>query len=105
VTGYEVRYIIGSRKTSAKVYGKALRNHWGIENALHWQLDVTFGEDDNRVTKRNGAENLALLRRLTLSLLHAHPSELSIATKRFTAALDLESLEEILRGDGILEKR
>jgi predicted transposase YbfD/YdcC len=105
VTSQEVRYFIGSRKASAKVYGKALRNHWGIENSLHWQLDVTFDEDHNRVTKRNGAENLALLRRLTLSLLHAHPAKLSIAKKRFAAALDPAFLEEILQADGILEKR
>jgi predicted transposase YbfD/YdcC len=105
VQSEEARYFIGSRKASAKVYGKALRDHWGIENSLHWQLDVTFDEDHNRVTKRNAAENLGLLRRLTLSLLQAHPAKLSVAKKRFAAALDPEFLEEILRGDGILEKR
>lgn len=100
----ELRYFIGSRKASAKVYGKALRNHWGIENGLHWQLDVNFDEDDNRVSKRQAAENLALVRRLALSLLYAHPAELSIAKKQFAAALDPEFLEEILHADGILEK-
>jgi predicted transposase YbfD/YdcC len=105
VRSEEVRYFIGSRKASARVYGKALRNHWGIENSLHWQLDVTFDEDNNRVSKRNAAENLASLRRLALSLLQAHPAKLSIAKKRFAAALDPDFLEEILRGDGILEKR
>ena len=65
---------------------------------------MTFAEDHNRVTKRNAAENLALLRHLTLSLLQAHPAKLSIAKKRFAAALDPDFLEEILRGDGILEK-
>jgi predicted transposase YbfD/YdcC len=101
----EARYFIGSKKASARFYAAGLRNHWGIENALHWQLDVTFQEDANRVTRRNGAENLALLRRLTLSLLKAHPEKLSIAKKRFAAALAPEFLEEILQGDGILEKR
>jgi predicted transposase YbfD/YdcC len=105
VTSVESRYFIGSRKARAKVYGKALRGHWGIENTLHGQLDVTFDEDDNRVSHRNAAENLALLRRLTLSLLQAHPAKLSIAKKRYAAALDPAFLEEILRGDGILEKR
>jgi predicted transposase YbfD/YdcC len=105
VASVESRYFIGSRKASAKVYGKALRNHWGIENSLHWQLDVTFDEDHNRVSKRNAAENLALLRRLTLSLLQAHPDKRSIAKKRFSAALNPDFLEEILRGDGVLEKR
>jgi predicted transposase YbfD/YdcC len=100
----EARYFIGSKKASAKYYGKGLRNHWGIENNLHWQLDVTFGEDRNRVQKRHGAENLALLRRLTLCLLKANPAQLSIAKKRFAAALDCDFLEEILRGDGNLEK-
>jgi predicted transposase YbfD/YdcC len=101
-TSEEVRYFIGSKEASARTYAKALRNHWGIENSLHWQLDITFDEDDNRVTKRNGAENLALLRRLTLSLLKAHPDKKSIAKKRFAAALDVEFLEEVLSGDGIL---
>jgi predicted transposase YbfD/YdcC len=105
VRGEELRYFIGSREASARVYGEALRNHWGIENCLHWQLDVTFDEDANRVSKRNGAENLALLRRLTLSLLQAHPEKLSIAKKRFAAALDPDFLEEILRGDHVLGKR
>ena len=72
---------------------------------MHWQRDVTFAEDGNRVQKRNAAENLALLRRLTLSLLKAHPSKESMARKRFAAALDPCFLEEILQGDGILEKR
>ena len=98
-------YFIGSKKAAAKTYGKALRNHWGIENSLDWQLDVTFQEDRNRVCKRNAAENLALLPRLTLSLLQAHPAKLSLAKKRFAAALDPDFLEEILRGDGILEKQ
>jgi len=104
ITSEEARYFIGSKKASAKTYGKALRNHWGIENSLHWQLDVNFDEDKNRVTKRNAAENLALLRRLTLSLLHAHPAKLSIAKKRFAAALDPDFLDEILLADGILQK-
>ena len=101
----EVRYFIGSKKAGARYYGKALRNHWGIENQLHWQLDVTFAEDDNRVVNRNGAENLALLRRLTLMLLKAHPSKQSMASKRYAASVNLAFLEEILNADGMLEKQ
>src|SRR6516225_7314562 len=104
-TTTECRFFIGDKRASAKYYACGLRHHWGIENNLHWQLDVNFAEDDNRVQKRNAAENLALLRRLTLSLLKAHPSKDSIAKKRFAAALDPSFLEEILRGDGILEER
>ena len=101
----ESRYFIASKKAGARYYAKALRNHWGIENNLHWQLDVTFAEDSNRVSDRNGAENLALLRRLTLMLLKAHPAKKSMADKRYAASVDLAFLEEVLRGDGMLEKR
>ena len=96
VVSDEAHYFIGSRRASAKVYGTAIRGHWGIENSLHWQLDMTFGEDANRVQRRHGAENLALVRRLALSLLKRHPSKLSVACKRLSAALDTAFLEEIL---------
>jgi predicted transposase YbfD/YdcC len=98
-TSHEVRYFIGSKRTDAKTYGTALRNHWRIENSLHWQLDVSFGEDRNRVSKRHAAENLALVRRLALSLLKQHPDKRSIACKRLCAALDPSFLEEVLHGD------
>lgn len=100
----EVRYFIGSRKAKARTYGQALRNHWGIENTLHWQLDVTFGEDDNRFNKRHGAENLALVRRLALSLLKQHTDKASIACKRLHAALDPAFLQEIIQIDGSSDK-
>jgi predicted transposase YbfD/YdcC len=92
----EVHYFIGSRVMNAKRYGAVLRNHWGIENNLHWQLDVTFDEDSNRVQRRHGAENLALVRRLALGLLKQHPGKGSLACKRLAAALDTDFLEEIL---------
>jgi predicted transposase YbfD/YdcC len=93
----EVGYFIGSRVLSAQAYGEVLRGHWGIENNLHWQLDVTFREDDNRVQRRHGAENLALVRRLALSLVKRHPDQRSVACKRLAAALDTTFLEEILQ--------
>ena len=86
------------------MYGKALRDHWSIENNLHWQLDVSFAEDDNRVSRRQGAENLALLRRLTLTLLKQNPAKESIACKRLRAALEPDFLREILASDGNLDK-
>jgi predicted transposase YbfD/YdcC len=103
-TTNEVCYFIGSRKANAKVYGNALRGHWGIENKLHWSLDVSFGEDKNRVSKRHGAENLAACRRVALSLLKQHPDKKSIACKRIRAALDTVFLTEVLRGDSDLGK-
>ena len=104
-TTTEIRYFIGDKKASAKYYGSGLRHHWGIENNLHWQLDVNFDEDGNRVTKRNGAENLALLRRLTLSLLRAHHPRTASPESGSSRRSGRVFSEEILRGDGILEKR
>jgi predicted transposase YbfD/YdcC len=100
----EVRYFIGSRVMSAKQYGEALRGHWGIENNLHWQLDITFGEDANRVQRRHGAENLTLVRRLALALLKRHPGKESMACKRLAAAYNTDFLEEILQAGRNLEK-
>jgi predicted transposase YbfD/YdcC len=93
----ETHYFIGSRVATARVYGETLRNHWGIENSLHWQMDLTFGEDASRVQRRHGAENLALVRRLALALLKRHPEKASVACKRLSAALDTAFLEETLR--------
>jgi len=94
----ELHYFIGSRVMSARQYAEALRGHWGIENNLHWQLDVVFGEDANRVQHRNGAENLALVRRLALVLLKKQAGKQSIPCKRLAAALDTAFLEEVLQG-------
>jgi predicted transposase YbfD/YdcC len=99
-TSGEIRFFIGSRKAKATVYGKTLRNHWGIENQLHWQLDVSFCEDNNRVSKRHEAENLALVRRLAVSLLRQNQDKGSIACKRLLAALDPAFLEKVLSGTG-----
>lgn len=99
-TSEELRYFIGSRRASARTYGKALRNHWGIENGLHWHMDITFGEDASRIRKRRGAENFAFLRRIALSLLKQHPEKMSVACKRLAAALDTVFLEETLCGTG-----
>lgn len=103
VASEEVHYFIGSRVMKARQYGAALRGHWGIENNLHWQLDLTFDEDANRVQRRHGAENLALIRRLALGLLKKHASTESVACKRLSAALDTEFLEEILTAGCNLE--
>jgi predicted transposase YbfD/YdcC len=100
----ETRFYISSMDLKVRAFAQAVRGHWGIENNLHWQLDVTFGEDRNRIKHRQGAANLALLRKLTLVLLKAHPSKDSLACKRLAAALDPAFLEEILKADGLLDK-
>jgi predicted transposase YbfD/YdcC len=99
-----VCYFIGSRRMGARRYAQALRSHWGIENNLHWQLDVSFREDASRIENRHGAANFALLRKLALALLKGHPRKDSIARKRKTAALDPEFLAETLAGATNLDK-
>jgi predicted transposase YbfD/YdcC len=98
VTTEEVTYFIGSRALGARRYGAALRGHWGIENQLHWQLDVSFREDDSRVGNPHGATNLALMRKVALGLLKQHPLKTSLARKRKAAALNVEFLGEVLAG-------
>ena len=104
-TSEETVYFIGSRVMSAKRYGTALRDHWGIENGLHWHLDITFREDANRVQQRTEAANFSLLRKMALSMLKRNPSKCSIDVKRYTAALDPDFLAEILAGSQNLEKQ
>jgi predicted transposase YbfD/YdcC len=103
-TSEETVCFIGSRVMSAKKYGRGLRDHWQIENGLHWHLDVTFREDANRVQRRTEATNFSLLRRMALSMLKKNPSKHSIEVKRFMAALDPDFLAEILAGSQNLEK-
>jgi predicted transposase YbfD/YdcC len=103
-TSEEVCYFIGSRRMAARRYAQALRNHWGIENNLHWQLDVSFHEDASRIENHHGAANFALLRKLALALLKQHPQKDSIARKRKTAALDPVFLAETLAGAAKVEK-
>lgn len=68
--------------------GRVLRKHWGIENNLHWVLDVSFGEDGNRTRRGHGSENLSTLRRVALSILNQHKGGMTIPTMKFRAAID-----------------
>jgi predicted transposase YbfD/YdcC len=102
-TSTEVWYFISSRRLGARACAKALRSHWGIENNLHWQLDVSFREDASRIENRHGAANFALLRKLALALLKQHPLKDSVARKRKRAALDTEFLGKTLAGAANME--
>ena len=104
ITTTEVKYFIGSRRMAARKYAEALRGHWEIENKLHWQLDVSFGEDSSRIQDRQAAENYGVLRKNALSLLKRNPAKKSIARKRKAAALDTAFLEEILVGATNIDK-
>jgi predicted transposase YbfD/YdcC len=95
----DVRYYILSRKMSARSFGAAVRGHWGIENRLHWQLDVTFGEDQCRIRKGNADANFSILRRTALSLLkNEKTAKVGMKNKRLTAAWNTEYLEKVLLG-------
>jgi predicted transposase YbfD/YdcC len=92
----EKHYYISSRQLSAKKFSPVVRGHWGIENSLHWVLDVVFAEDQSRVRKDHGPENLGLLRRMALSMIKAEESRGSIQVKRQTAGWNNDFLEKIL---------
>lgn len=76
-----VRYYLLSKCLSPKRLLHVTRSHWGIENQLHWVLDVHFAEDSNRARRDNAPENLAILRRLALNILRTHPDRASIRRK------------------------
>jgi predicted transposase YbfD/YdcC len=103
-TTTEVRYFISSRALKARRCAQAMRGHWSIENNLHWQLDVSFGEDESRIHERQRAMAFAMLRKMALCLLKQHPAKDSIAKKRLAAALDPVFLAEVLAGAKNLEE-
>lgn len=103
-TSSEVRFYVSSRKLAVRAFAKAVRGHWRIENNLHWQLDISFHEDKSTIHNRHAAENVALMRKLALSLLKQNPAKHSIARKRKAAALDHDFLAEIIAGAANLQK-
>ena len=93
------RYFISSLRSDAERLLQAVRGHWGIENKVHWVLDIAFREDDCRIRKGYGAENFAVLRHIALNLLRRETSaKRSIKGKRMKAALDEEYLFKVLTG-------
>jgi predicted transposase YbfD/YdcC len=113
---FDTRYYITSSVRSAAKLGQTTRGHWGIENTLHWTLDVTFQEDFSRVRKGHGAQNMALVRKFAFNKLHAAPQPadppnlpvkpcrkptkpkrpVSLKLRRKMASWDIDRLAEIL---------
>ena len=77
--------------------GTYIRGHWGIENRLHWHLDVTFREDHCRARKVYAAQNLNTIRKLALAIVSQRKDKLSIRKRLFTAALNIDYLKELLK--------
>ena len=98
----ETRYYLSSVENDAKLLNESVRSHWGVENSLHWVLDVTFNEDRSRIRKENAPENFGLLRRLALCLLKKEStSKRSIKGKRLRASWDEGDLQRVLCGNAI----
>ncbi len=87
-TSTETRLYISSLPPDPALILGACRSHWSIENNLHWQLDVTFREDECRIRKDHAATNLARMRHATLNLLAREPSKIPIKRKRLKAAIN-----------------
>jgi predicted transposase YbfD/YdcC len=99
VTTLETRYYLSSLSSNAAQLAHAARSHWGIENAVHWVLDVAFGEDHCRIRKDHAPQNFAVLRHVALNLLRQETSaRCGIKAKRLKSAWDNDYLLKVLSG-------
>jgi predicted transposase YbfD/YdcC len=91
-------YYLTSHRGTAKELAGLIRGHWGIENGLHWILDVVFREDDSRKRAGHAGANLAMIRKVAVSLLRRAPGKASGVTKRLKAGWNDEYLLQVLQG-------
>jgi predicted transposase YbfD/YdcC len=100
-TTVSVRYFISNKDIAAEGFGKDIRGHWGIENGLHWMLDVNFREDGCRARKDNSPKNLNILRKVALHLLRAVDGgkRVSVKRKMLRAGLVPDFLRKVLFGE------
>src|SRR5512135_47889 len=95
--GIEIRYYLSSLPVDAKLFARAVRGHWSVENACHWTLDVTFREDDSRIRERVLGANITWLYRFTLSILKQHPDRrMSLIMKRRGCGWSEKFLMEVI---------
>ena len=91
----EIRYFISS-VTDVNVFANSVRSHWGIENSLHWCLDVVLREDFSRTRKDNSAENFAVIRHIAMNILKHYPAKMRLAGKRRKCQYDAEFMADVL---------
>jgi predicted transposase YbfD/YdcC len=96
VTTIEQRHYLLSQAWDAATVNTLVRGHWGIENQVHWVLDVVFHEDASRIRTGDAPQNMGVLRHIALNLIRQEPSKGSVKTKRFRAALDDTYLAKVL---------
>ena len=92
----EQRFYISSLTADAEKLGTAIRTHWGIENSLHWVLDVNFRDDDCRIRKKHAPANFTTVKRMALNALRRAPGKESLKSKRFLAAWNDDFLAKTL---------
>jgi predicted transposase YbfD/YdcC len=98
-TSGEVQYYLTSLEPKVNAFARTVRKHWGVENKLHWTLDVTFSEDDSRIRKDNAPENTAILRRMAVSILKQDTKDKrSLRLRRKLAGWNTDYLEQIILG-------
>lgn len=97
ITRTQRLYISSLTETDPAVYGRLIRGHWAVENQLHWQLDLTFKEDQSRLRKGHAALNANILRKTALYLLAQDPQTISLKRKRKKAAYDNAYLRQLLQ--------
>lgn len=93
----QIRFYISSKDANAQYFAQCIRNHWSIENQLHWYLDVVFNEDRQRLRMGNAAENMAILRKMGLQTLLQHKGRKSLKTIRKKVAWNEKLLLDILK--------
>jgi predicted transposase YbfD/YdcC len=98
-TSFARRYYLGSAPLEARAVAAAVRAHWGVENRLHWVMDVVFHDDLMRLRTENGPANLATIRHAALSIIREIPDKASIKVRRKTIAWDDNYLLAALKGE------
>ena len=93
----ETRYYLSSLPPEPELLLKSIRAHWGIENTLHWSLDVTFGEDKSRLRQGNAAANMAVIRKIAFNALRQAPAQVTLKLKRVKAAHDRDFRSSLIR--------